>query len=338
MMLRVVMIIMEMRISSEDRWLNAMPIFHIGVVESLGVMLRCGTNIVLRDFVPEDFCRLVEQEKATKTFITPAVINSVLNSPGSSERDLTSLDMILYGAAPMPLTTLRRVTQIIPGCDLIQAYGTSECWALVYLSPAEHRAALAGVGEEADKLRAIGRKGLLSEAKVVRDDGTPVAPGEVGEILLKSGAIMSGYLNKPEETARAIRDGWFYTKDLATVDTDGYIYIVDRKNHMIITGGENVYPAQVERALFDHPGIAEAAVIGVPDTTWGEAVKALVVLKPGQNLSEKEVIEFCAPKMASYAKPKSVEFLPHLPHTATGKVDKLCLKKKYWHGRDRMIG
>lgn len=337
MMARFNVIIMEMGIVPEDCYLNAMPIFHIAVIESLGTILRCATNVILRDFVPEDFCRVVEQEKISKTFLTPAVINFVLNCPKFAEYDLGSLNTILYGAAPMPMDTLVRMAKMMPQCGLIQGYGSTECFALVYLSAAEHKAALAGTGGESRKLAAAGRQAVFSMAKVVRDDGTTVSPGEVGEILLKGGAIMSGYLNKPKETAEAMRDGWFYTKDLATVDEEGYIYIVDRKNHMIITGGENVYPAQVENVLFDHPKVAEAAVIGVPDCTWGEAVKALIVLKPGERMTEKEAIEFCAPRMATYAKPRSVEFVEALPHTATGKIDKLFLKKKYWNGKEKMI-
>lgn len=335
MVARLLNLIIEMGIAPEDRWLSAMPLFHIGVIEPLGVILRGGTNVILRDFTAVGFCQLVAQEEITKTFLTPAVIGFILNCPEADQYDLSSLSVILYGAAPMPLETLRRIAKRVPHCSFIQAYGTSECWALIYLSAQEHRSALAAREGESNKLGSIGRKTLLAGVRVVNGDGVDIKPGDVGEILLKGGTIMSGYLDRPDETTAAFRDGWFCTKDLATVDEDGYIYLVDRKNHMIITGGENVYPAQVENALFDHPSIAEVAVIGVPDSSWGEAVKALVVLKPGEELTEREVIEYCAPKMASYAKPKSVDFVAGLPHTATGKVDKLALRKAYWQGGDK---
>jgi acyl-CoA synthetase (AMP-forming)/AMP-acid ligase II len=163
---------------------------------------------------------------------------------------------------------------------------------------------------------------------VVKEDGTDVKPGEVGEIVVKGGGVMLRYWKKPEATAEKCKDGWMYTVDLATVDEDGYIYIVDRKNNMIITGGENVYPARVESVLYEMHQIAEAVVLGVPDDKWGEAVKAFVVLKPGEKLTQAEVIDFCAQRMANYEKPKSVEFVDSLPHLPTGKLDRVTLKKK----------
>ena len=169
-------------------------------------------------------------------------------------------------------------------------------------------------------------------ARVVNEEGKDVKPGEIGEILLGGGLIMTGYLNKPKETEEALIDGWYHSKDLATVDEDGYIYIVDRKNFMIITGGENVYPTQVENVLFSHPKIAEAAVIGVPDEVWVEAVKAVVVVMPGETLTQEEVIDFCKPRMVNYAKPKTVDFVDELPRTATNKIDKRTIMKKYLGG------
>ena len=332
MLTRMLIIIIEMGLGPQDRYLNAMPIFHIGIVQALALIWRCGTNITLRDFTADSFGRDAARYGATKTFLTPAAINAVLNSPQTAPSDLASLKLILYGAAPMLPETLKRVARTIPGCGLLQAYGTSECYALIYLSPAEHQAALDGDERAQSRMASVGRTGMLAQAKVVREDHSEAPIGEVGEVLLKSRAIMSGYLGKAAETAEAIRGGWFRTRDLARVDADGYVYLVDRKDHMIITGGENVYPAQVENVLYDHPAVAEAAVIGVPDTTWGEAVKALIVLKAGEQLSERDVIDFCAPRMAGYAKPKSVEFVSELPHTATGKLDKLALRRQYWPG------
>ncbi|RJG02690.1 long-chain-fatty-acid--CoA ligase [Noviherbaspirillum sedimenti] len=338
MIMRMCCIAIEMQFGPEDRYLNSLPIFHVAGIIALGALFRCATNIILKDFIPLEFCRTVQQEKVTKAFLAPAVLNVVLNFDKVNEYDLSSLSRLLYGASPMPQEVLRRTIKVLPHCDMIQAFGASECFTIVFLSPGDHREALTGAGRVAGRLNSAGRQASLSEVRVVRDDGTNVIPGEVGEVIARSGQVMAGYLNKPKETAEAIRDGWYYTRDLATVDEDGYIYIVDRKSHMIITGGENVYPAQIENALFDHPKIANVAVIGVPDSKWGEVVKAFIVCKPGEKLTEREVIEFCAPRMASYAKPKSVEFLDSLPVTATGKLNKLELKKKYWAGSAKMIG
>ncbi|RJG02678.1 long-chain-fatty-acid--CoA ligase [Noviherbaspirillum sedimenti] len=330
MIMRMYSAAIEMQFGPEDRYLGSLPMFHaIGLI-ALGAVFRCATNVVVRDFVPLEFCQMVQQHGISKTTLVPAVLNMVLDF--GKDYDLSSMSRLLYGGAPMPQEILRRTTKMFPRCEIMQALGATECLFISVLSVADHREALTGAGRVAGRLNSAGRQASLSEVRVVRDDGTNVIPGEVGEVIVRSGQVMAGYLNKPKETAEAIRDGWYYTRDLATVDEDGYIYIVDRKSHMIITGGENVYPAQIENALFDHPKIANVAVIGVPDSKWGEVVKAFIVCKPGEKLTEREVIEFCAPRMASYAKPKSVEFLDSLPVTATGKLNKLELKKKYWAG------
>jgi len=219
--------------------------------------------------------------------------------------------------------------RLLPDCGFIQAYGSAETHTSVILTPEDHRTAFKGDENAQKRLRSCGRPSLLSFAKVVNDKGDAVKPGEVGEVLLKGGLVFQGYWKKPEETAKTLRDGWCHMGDMATVDEEGYIYIIDRKNFMIITGGENVYPNVVENVLYSHPKIFQAAVLGIPDVKWGEAVKAIVVMKEGEVMTQEEVIDFCRDKMANYSKPKSVDFVDKLPLLATGKIDKRTLKSRY---------
>lgn len=317
----------ELKDNYTDVYLNAMPLFHIGVNVSLGFLYRCASNVMQRDWDPKEFCRLVQEEKVTKVTMAPALINFVVNWPDTSKYDLSSLKLVFYGAAPMPLETLMRGYEVLHGTEFQQGYGSSESFTAVMLYPEEHQAALNGGDKEKKRLRAAGRQGVLSFAKIVDDYGNDVKPGEIGEILLGGGMIFKEYWNRPEATAKALKDGWFHTGDLGTLDEKGYIYLIDRKNFMIITGGENVYPNQVENVLFSHPKIAQAAVLGVPDKTWGEIVKAVIVLQQGQTSTAEEIIDYCRDKIANYAKPKVVEFTKALPMTPMGKVDKPMLKQ-----------
>ncbi len=320
-------IAIEMSIAPDDIFIAASPLFHVVWVTAAGFLFRADTIVCLKDWDTTEFCRLVQVEKVTKCFLAPVIINFILTLPAVSDYDLSSLRLILYGGAPMPLNVLKKAVKLLPSCLFVQSYGSTECYASIVLRAEEHAAALGGASKSVKRMGSCGRQATLAMAKVVDEAGADVAPGEVGEILLSGGLVMTGYWQKPAETAKTLRNGWCHTNDLATVDEEGYIYVVDRKNHMIITGGENVYPAQVENVLFDHPKVQEAAVIGVPDDTWGEAVKAFIVVKENETLLEDELIDFCRPRMANYAKPKIVEFVRTLPHTATGKVDKCALKR-----------
>jgi acyl-CoA synthetase (AMP-forming)/AMP-acid ligase II len=322
----------ELSIDVSDRFVMVFPLFHVGIYIPLGFLFRGATIAILREWDPMEFCRVVQEEKINKTNLAPVVVNFLVNWPDAANYELGSLQLLMYGAAPMPMETLRRAMELLPGCSFLQCYGSSESFGAVYLKPEEHAAALSGSSESVRRMGSCGRQAVFSLARVVNEEGLDVKPGEVGEILLGGGLIMTGYLNKPEETAEAMQNGWLHTKDLGMMDEEGYIYLVDRKAFMIITGAENVYPAQVENVLFDHPKIAEAAVLGVQDDTWGEAVKAVVVAKKGELLTQEEVIEFCRSRMANYAKPKTVDFVDALPHTATGKIDKLALKQRYSGG------
>jgi len=235
----------------------------------------------------------------------------------------------------MPVERLKQAIEVF-GPVFRQNYGLTESpQPVTYLAPEDH--VINGSEAESRRLSSAGKPALGVAVKVVRDTGSEIAPGEIGEILIQTNQLMKEYWRRPEETAAVFRGGWFHTGDMATIDADGYIYIKDRKNDMIISGGFNIYPREVEEVIMAHPGVANAAVIGIPDDVWGESVKAFVVTKPGAALTEAEVIDFCKQGIASYKKPKSIEFVSALPINAYGKVMRRELKEPYWQGRDRKV-
>ncbi len=323
---RVLQVALELNLHLNDRYLQVFPMFHVGFYMAMGAIFKCCTVALMRDWDAKEFCEIVHREKINQTNLAPTVLNMVLNMPGVDKYDLSSMELLNYGSSPMPHDVMERAVKLLPYCDFTQSYGSSEAFSCVYLRPEEHHVTLGGLSESPMRRTSCGRQCALSFARVVNEKGEDVKPGEVGEIILGGGTIMTGYLNKPKETEEALKGGWYYTKDLGTVDGEGFISIVDRKNFMIITGGENVFPAQVENVLFSHPKIKEAAVLGMPDPKWGEAVKAFVVLKTGETATGEEIIEFCKPRMANYAKPKIIDFIDEIPKTTTGKMDKLVLK------------
>jgi long-chain acyl-CoA synthetase len=241
----------------------------------------------------------------------------------------------VYGAAPMPVELLKKAMEVI-GCDFIQGYGMTEASPLLtILYFEEHHTE--GPEKLTRRLLSCGREIIGVEVRIVNEDGQDVKPGEVGEIIARGPNIMQGYWKKEAETEAVLRDGWYYTGDMGTVDDEQYIFLVDRKKDMIITGGENVYSTEVENAIYTHPAVLEAAVIGVPDERWGEAVKGIVVLKPGVAAEAEEIIEHCRDSIAGYKVPKSIEFMEELPKSGAGKILKRDLREKYYEGRDRRI-
>ena len=235
----------------------------------------------------------------------------------------------------MPVALVKKTIEAFK-CDIYQSYGLTEASpGATLLRPEDH--VLDGSEEKLRRLASCGKEIFNVEVKVVNEEGIEVKPGELGEIILQSDSVMKGYWKLPDETDETIRNGWLNTGDMGNIDEKGYIFIVDRKKDMIISGGENIYPREIEEILYTHPSIIEAAIIGIPDDQWGEAVKAFVVVKEGENVSEQEIIDFCTEKLASYKKPKSVEFLEILPRNPAGKVLKKELKEKYWKDHDRRI-
>jgi len=245
------------------------------------------------------------------------------------------LRRIFYGGGPMPLPILERAMKSLKNCGFTQGYGLTETLETNLLLAEDH--VLGGTPIQQERLKSAGRESATYEVKVVNDEGNEVSRGKIGEVWVKGPGIIKGFWRNPEETARSITEGWFKTEDLGKMDEDRYLYIVDRKKDMIISGGENIYAKEIDDVLYSHPAILEAAAIGVPDKDWGEAVKAVVVLKPGMTVTEEEIIRFCKERLASYKKPKSVDFMNELPKTASGKILKRDLREKYLKGHEKRV-
>jgi acyl-CoA synthetase (AMP-forming)/AMP-acid ligase II len=307
-----------------DVSLVCMPLFHIAGAgwALLGLYNGC-RNIILPDVVPADILRLIESERVTKTLFVPAVILFLLQEPACATTDFGSLELIEYGASPIAQDVLRRAIEAF-GCRFLQLYGLTETTgAVTWLPPEDHDP------ERGARMASCGKPWGDVELRIVDPAGAALPAGEVGEIVCRTAQVMAGYWNRPEATAAAIRDGWFHTGDAGSVDADGYVYIHDRIKDMIISGGENVYPAEVESALFEHPAIADIAVIGVPDPTWGEVPKAVAVLAPGAHLSLGELQAFARERLAGYKVPKSLEIVDTLPRNPSGKVLKRVLRERF---------
>jgi acyl-CoA synthetase (AMP-forming)/AMP-acid ligase II len=311
--------------------LVCMPLFHVAGVNTGLLALVQGARVVLmREVDPALMLRLFQDEQIAYAFLAPTIINMLLQTPGIETADFGKLERIFYGASPIAQDLLERA-QLRFGAELTQLYGLTETiGAATYLPPEAH---------EGQRLRSCGVPWPGFDIRVITPDGAEGKPGEVGEVQIRGPGIMKGYWRRPEATAEAIdAEGWFKSGDAGYFDEAGYLYIHDRVKDMIVTGGENVYPAEVENALFGAPGVADAAVIGVPDDKWGEAVKAVVVLKPGETPDPDAIIAHCRGKIAGYKVPKSVDFVDVLPRNPSGKVLRRELRAPYWEGRERLVG
>jgi acyl-CoA synthetase (AMP-forming)/AMP-acid ligase II len=315
--------------------LIVMPLFHIGArVQSLAFLSLGGVVVLHRTFDPEAVLATIQDEKITATHLAPVMIQRILEVKNRERFDTSSLHCVRYASAPMPVPLLRRAIEAF-GPVFSQVYGMTECLGVTTLKPFEHK--LQGTEREMRRLSSAGQASLGVDLRAARDDGSDVAPGEIGEILIRSDAMMLGYWNNSIATIEAIRDGWLHTGDLGLIDDDGFLFILDRKKDMIISGGENIYSWEVEEALRHHPTVAEAAVIGVPDAQWGETVKACIVLRDGTKPAPDDLIEYCRTRIGSYKKPRSIDFMSALPRLSNGKVDKKALRAPYWANRDRQV-
>lgn len=309
------------------------PITHASGMQIMPLLNAGVCNLLVEQYDDEKLLETIEREKVTRLFMVPAMINRLVNFPGIERFNLSSLNLIIYGAAPMPPALLRQAMSIF-GPIFAQGYGAGETCSLVtILTEDDHIAAL----EDPRRLSSCGRCYFETDLRVVNEQFEDVKPGEIGEIVAKGDDIMQGYWQAPELTEAVMRDGYYLTGDLATVDEFGYIFIVDRKKEMIISGGFNIYPTEVEQVLYTLPEVYEAAVVGVPDEQWGEAVKAVVVLKPGQQLSKETIFDHCARHLAGFKKPRSVDFVDELPKNPNGKVVRRLVRDAYWQNSERKI-
>lgn len=326
---------LQFKFSSRDSTLLVLPMFHIAFWSIYPMMLAGGRVVIQRVANLTQTLELIQSEKCTHINAIPTLYNWMLQRPDIDTFDLSTLKSITYGGSPIAPELLKKLVKKF-GNIMVQIYGATEsAGPLTYLQPEDHVVEVPA--EISRRLNSVGKECMLAELKVLNEKGQKVAPGEVGEIIAKGEMIMLRYWKDPEQTSEALRDGWYYTGDMATVDEHGYIYLVDRKKDMIITGGENVYPREVEDVLYEHPAVMEAAVISVPDEKWGEAVKAVIVLKEGLKADEQEIIQFTKSRLAGYKSPKTVEFKDSLPKSTVGKILRSELKKQYWKGKDRLI-
>ena len=309
--------------------LVAMPLFHIGGIGyAMTGLSQGGHTILMQQVVPAEIIAAIRDRRVTHGFFVPTVIQMLLAVPGVEGMDLTSLDRILYGAAPIGETVLKRAIEVF-GCGFSHAYGMTEtAGTVVTLAPEDHDPD----GPLAHRLRSCGLAMPWNELAIVDPaTGNPVASGEVGEIRIRSKVNMLGYWNKPQETAKTITpDGWLCTGDAAWQDADGYVYIHDRFKDMIVSGGENIYPTEIENVLYDHPAVAAVAVIGVPHERWGETPKAFIVARPGILPTEAELIAFTRHRLAHYKCPTSIALVTALPQNASGKILKKDMRDPQW--------
>jgi fatty-acyl-CoA synthase len=309
------------------------PLTHSGMVYVLPVWARGGTNVVLGGFDPSKLLHTIEHERVTSTLMVPTMLYFLLDLPGIADRDLSSLRTLTYGAAPMGPERIEQALDVF-GPIFIQVYGQSEAPAqITVLTKRDHVRGR----ENPDLLRSCGRPVTIVDVRCADDALASVPDGEPGEILVRGPNVTLGYINKPEETAAALRDGWLCTGDIGVRDEQGYFYIVDRKKDMIVSGGFNVYPKEVEQTLFGHPAVRDVCVVGVPDEKWGEAVKAVVVVDANAATTSAELIEFVKEHKGSVLAPKSVDFVDAIPLTSIGKHDKKALRESYWAGRERAV-
>ncbi len=311
--------------------LAAAPMTHTAGVLSLPCTARGGTVVVLTRPEPDAVLDVIERHGVTELFLPPTVIYRLLDEPGIGERDLSSLRYFISGAAPLSVDKLRRAIDVF-GPVMMQGYGQTEApAAIAMLRPEEYL--VDGKPADDERLSACGRPTPLARVAIRGEDGAALPQGETGEICVAGDLLMKGYYKDPEQTAATIRDGWLWTGDIGYQDAEGYLHITDRSKDMIITGGFNVYPSEVEQVIWSHPAVQDCSVIGVPDEEWGEAVKAVVELNPGAEVDPDELIALCKQKLGSVKAPKSVDIVESLPRSPVGKVLKTELRKTYWRAR-----
>ncbi len=302
------------------------PLYHMGAVfmAITYIMMGC-TQVVVERFAPKAWLENLQQHSTTVALLVPTMLNQILNFPEFGDYDLSSLRLVFYGGGPMPPAVLHRALATLP-CGFTQGYGLTETLEASFLVASDH--VLGGTEEQTVRLASAGREAVGADIKIVDDDGAELGTGEIGEIIISSRSNISGYFRNPEETAHAVRGRWFYTGDLGYLDKDRYLFVVDRKKDMVVSGGVNIYTKEIEAVIYTHPAVLEAAVIGLPDDEWGEIVTACVVVRDGASLGDTEIVELCRSNLAGYKKPRRVVFVDELPKNPSGKILKRELRTK----------
>lgn len=324
-----------MHLELEDVGLHAAPLTHGAGFHALALTLKAASQVILKphQFDPANVLGTITRHRVTNTWLVPTQIKLLLNYPDLGRFDLSSLKWIVYGGSPMYVEDLKDALQRI-GRVFVQIFGQGETpMTATYLRPAEHVVE----GPLSRRLASCGHARSGVEVRILDHDDREVPRREPGEICVRGPSVMEGYWERPEATKETLRGGWLRTGDIASMDEEGYVFILDRTKDMIISGGANIYPREVEEVLLEHPAVSEVCVIGVPDSVWGEAVKAVVVLKPGASATEQSIVAFAVQHMASYKKPKSVDFVDELPKSAYGKLLKRELRARYWAGQERGV-
>jgi acyl-CoA synthetase (AMP-forming)/AMP-acid ligase II len=324
-------------IDREDAALHVAPLSHGSGFQALANLARGAANVILfpRQFEPANIFETIQRCRITNMFLAPTMIKLLLNDPEMDCYDLSSLRYVVYGGAPMYVDDLKRAVSRL-GHVFVQAFGQGETpMTATYLSREEHL--IDGSAEQERRLMSAGVARTGIEVRIMDTDDTEVPRGQMGEVVVRGPTVMRGYWRQPEATADTLRNGWLHTGDVGYMDAGGYVFLLDRKKDMIISGGANIYPREIEEVLQQHPAVKEVAVVGVPHELWGESVKAVIALRDGCSATEQDLIDQCLAHLASYKKPTSVDFVTELPKNAYGKVLKRELRERYWQGLDRNI-
>jgi len=324
-------------LDSDDAVLHAAPLSHGSGLYALPNIAKAANNVILetRSFDPKVVCETIEKRKITNMFAAPTMVKMLADYPDIGKYNLSSLKCLNYGGGPMYVEDLKEAIKKLPNC-LIQLYGQAEApMTISYLSKKSH--VLEGTAEQMERLKSAGISRTDVEVKVFDESDNEVPHGVMGEIVVRGEVVMTGYWKDTEATRETLRHGWLHTGDLGKMDKKSYIYLLDRAKDMVISGGENIYTREVEDVILRHRAVHEVTVFGVPDDKWGEALKAIISLKPGMTASEQEIVDFCKQNLASYKKPKSVEFINELPKNPYGKILKRELRERYWQEQERRI-
>ncbi len=332
-------VIADLGLFEKDTWLHAAPMFHLADAwATFAITWAGGKHIFLPYFNSTEALKAVESEGITASVLVPTMLNAMLNDDALDKHTYSSLRLILTGGSPIAPDLVRRAIEVFE-CEYIQLYGMTETSPFLTLSRPKVHQLTGDAAQELSVRSKTGRAYIGAEVKVVRADGSQVANDdtEVGEIIARGPTIFVGYWKQPETTAQTVKNGWIHTGDLAVVDGEGFINIVDRQKDMIITGGENVYSTEVEFVLYEHPSVLECAVFGIPHEFWGEAIKAVVVQRAGQSVTDAELIEFVRERLAHFKVPREIDFIEALPKTGSGKIYKKGLREVYWQEQEKQV-